>query len=94
MKHPRDLIPLLVDSTMSFFNSNLKTLNVGIVVAHSSDNRSYHIQTESGTVISCNRIHLGPVNFVQQAQQSIPRTVTSIEGLITTSYSKIKPTQT
>ena len=53
-KHPRELKPLLVGSTMSYLNSDLKTSNVGVVVAHSPDNRCYQVRTESGTVISCN----------------------------------------
>ena len=57
-KHPRELKPLLVGSTVSYLNSGLKTWNVGVVVACSPDNRSYHVRTESGTVISQNRVHL------------------------------------
>ena len=69
-KHPRELKPLLVGSTMSYLNSDLKTWNVGIVVAHSPDNRSYHIKAESGQVTSRNRVHLHETNveFVPQVQ--------------------------
>ena len=55
-KHPRELKPLLVGSTVSYLNSDWKTWNVG-VVARSPNNRSYHVRTESGTVISLNRVH-------------------------------------
>ena len=47
---------------MSYLNSDLKTWNVGIAVAHLPDNRSYHIKVESGQVISCNRVHLHETN--------------------------------
>ena len=51
------------------------------VVARSPDNRSYHVQTESGTVISCNRVHLRltNVNFTlqQPVQQNFPEKVTA-----------------
>ena len=71
-KHPRELKPLLVGSPVSYLNSDLKTWNIGVVVAHSPDNRCYHVRTESGTVISCNRVHLRPnnVNFTLQHQSS------------------------
>ena len=74
MKHSRELKPLLVGSTVSYLNSDLKTWNVGVVAACSSDNRSYHIKTESAQVISCNRVHLRETNveFVHQAQ-NIPK---------------------
>ena len=70
MKHSRELKPLLVGSTMSYLNSDLKIWNVRVVAAHSLDNRSYHIKTESGQVISCNRVHLHETNveFVPQVQ--------------------------
>ena len=48
MKHSRELKPLFVGSTMSYLNSDLKIWNVGVVAAHSSDNKIYHIKTESG----------------------------------------------
>ena len=71
----------IVDSTMSYLNSDLKTWNVGVVVAHSSDNRSYHVRTESSTVISHNRVHLRPtnVNFAlqQPVYQNFPEKVSS-----------------
>ena len=73
-KHSRELKPLLVGSTVSYIKSDLKTWNVGVVISHSPDNRSYHIKTENDQVISCNRIHLHKTNvkFVPQAQ-NIPR---------------------
>ena len=59
---------------MSYLNSDLKTWNVGIVVAHSPGNKSYHIKAEGGQVISHNRVHLCETNieFVPQVQ-NIPR---------------------
>ena len=33
-KHPRELKPLLVGSTMSYLNSDLKTWSVGVVISH------------------------------------------------------------
>ena len=73
-KHPIELKPLLVGSTMSYLNSDLKTWNIGIVVAHSPDNRSCHIKVESGQVISHIRVHLHETNveFVLQVQ-NIPK---------------------
>ena len=44
-KHSRELKPLLVGSTMSYINSDLKTWSVGVVISCSPDNRSYHIKT-------------------------------------------------
>ena len=46
-KHPTELKPLLVSSTVSYLNSDLKTWSVGIIVSCSPDNRSYHIRTEA-----------------------------------------------
>ena len=81
-KHPRELKPLLVGSTVSYLNLDLKTWSVGVIVSCSPDNRSYHIRTESGTVISCNRVHLRPtnVNFIlqQPVQQNFPEKVSSV----------------
>ena len=64
-RHPKELKPLLVGSTMSYLNSDLKTWSVGVIILHSPDNRSYHIKTESDQVISHNRVHL---EFVPQVQ--------------------------
>ena len=71
-KHPRELKPLLVGSNVSYLNSDLKTWNVGVVVARSPDNRSYHVRPKSGTVISHNRVHLRltNVNFTCSNQSS------------------------
>ena len=55
MKHSRELKPLLVGLTMSYINSDLKTWNVGVIISHSLDNRSYHIKTENDQVISHNK---------------------------------------
>ena len=57
-KHSRELKPLLVGSTVSYINSDFKTRNIGVVISRSPDNRSYHIKTENGQVISRNRVHL------------------------------------
>ena len=73
-KYLRKLKPLLVGSTMSDLNSDLKTWNVGVVVAHSPDNRSYHVRMESGTVISHNRIHLRLTNVNFALQQPVHQT--------------------
>ena len=62
MKHSRELKPLFVGLTMSYINSDLKTWNVGVVILHSPDNRSYHIKTENDQVISHNRVHLCETN--------------------------------
>ena len=69
-KHPRELKPFLVGSTVSYHNSDLKTWNVGVIAAHSPDNRSYHIKAESSQVISRNRVHLHETNveLVPQVQ--------------------------
>ena len=69
-KHSRELKPLLVGSTVSYINSDLKTWNVGVVISCSPDNRSYHIKTENDQVISRNRVHLCETNveFVPQVQ--------------------------
>ena len=73
-KHSRELKHLLVGSTMSYINSDLKTWNVGVIISRSPNNRSYHIKTENDQVISCNRVHLCETNvkFVPQVQ-NIPR---------------------
>ena len=74
MKHSRELKPLLVGSTVSYINSDLKTLNVGVVISRSPDNRSYHIKTENDQVISRNRVHLRETNFKFVPQvQNIPK---------------------
>ena len=82
MKHSRELNRLLVGSTVSYLNSDLKTCSVGVIISHSPNNRSYHIRTESGTVISHNRVHLRPtnVNFVlqQPVHQYFPENVSSV----------------
>ena len=59
---------------MSYINSDLKAWNVGVVISHSPDNRTYHIKTENDQVISHNRVHLCETNvkFVPQVQ-NIPK---------------------
>ena len=66
-KHPRELKPLLVGSTVSYLNSDLKTWSVGVVLC-SPDNRSYHVKMRNDQVISHNRVHLCETNveFVLQ----------------------------
>ena len=73
-KHARELKPLLVGSIVSCLSSDLKTLNVGVVVTCSPDHRSYHIQAENGQIISHNRVHLCETNveFIPQVQ-NIPK---------------------
>ena len=93
MKHSRKLKPLLVGSTVSYLNSDLKTWNVGVVVAHSLDNRSYHIKAESGQVIYHDRVHLRETNveFVPQVQDipKIPK-VSKEEKTVKSSSSNTK----
>ena len=54
---------------------------LGVVVACLPDNKSYYVRTESGTVISHNRVHLRltNVNFMlqQPVQQNFPEKVSS-----------------
>ena len=73
-KHSRTLKPFTLNTTVSYLNADLKTWSVGSVVSRSPDNRSYHIKTESGQVISHNKVHLRETNveFVYQAQ-NIPK---------------------
>ena len=81
-KHPRELKPLLVGSTMSYLNSDLKTWSVGDVVLRLPDNRSYHVKTENDQVLSRNRVHLHETNveFVLQVQ-NIPK-VLKVEKIV------------
>ena len=58
------LKPLVIGSTVSFLNSDLKTWSVGLIHGRSSDNKSYEILTENGLIISGNRVHLCETNFV------------------------------
>ena len=44
-KHPRELKSLLVGSTTSYLNSDLKTWSVGVIISHSPDTWNYHIKT-------------------------------------------------
>ena len=70
-KHPRTLKPVRLDTTISYLNVGLKTWSVSSVVSRSPDNRSYHIKTENGQIISCNRVHFHETNveFVPQVQK-------------------------
>ena len=74
-KHSRELKPLLVGSTVSYINSDLKTWSVGVVISHTPDNRSYHIKTENDQVISHNRVHLRETNvqFIPQVQNRVSK---------------------
>ena len=58
-KHSRTLKPFTLNTTISHLNADLKTWSVGSVVSRSPDNRSHHIKTENGQIISHNRVHLG-----------------------------------
>ena len=73
-KHPKELKPLLVGSTMSYLNSDLETWSVGVIILPSPDNRSHHIKTGNDQVISHNRVHLHETNveFVLQVK-NIPK---------------------
>ena len=81
---------------MSYLNSDLKTWNVGVIAAHSPDNRSFHIKTESGQVISHNRIHLCETNveFVPKVQDilKVPK-ISKEEKTVKSSSSDIKSKQ-
>ena len=55
-------MPLVIGSTVSFLNSDLKTWSIGRIHVRSSNNRSYEILTENGLIISRNRVHLCKTN--------------------------------
>ena len=63
-RHQRELKPLIIGSTVSFLNSDLKTWSMGLIHGRSTDNRSYEILTENGLIISRNRVHLHETNVV------------------------------
>ena len=63
-RHRHELKPLVIGSTVSFLNSDLKIWSMGIIHGRSSDNRSYEILTENGLIISRNRVHLHETNVV------------------------------
>ena len=63
-----ELKPLVIGSTVSFLNSDLKTCSMGIIQGRSSYNRSYEILTENGLIISRNRVHLRETNVVFREQ--------------------------
>ena len=73
-KHSRTLKPFTLDTIVSYLNADLKMWSVGSVLSRSPDNRSYHIKTENGQIISHNRVHLCETNveFVPQVQ-NIPK---------------------
>ena len=73
-KHSRILNSFTLNTTVSYLNADLKTWSVGSIVSRSPDDRSYHIKTENGQSISCNRVHLheNNVEFVPQVQ-NIPK---------------------
>ena len=56
--------PLVIGSTVSFLNSDLKTWSMGRIHGRSSDNRSYEILPENGLVISRNRVHMHETGVV------------------------------
>ena len=63
-RHQRELKPLVISSTVSFLNSDLKMWSMGLIHGRSSDNRSYEILTKNGLIISRNRVHLHETNIV------------------------------
>ena len=73
-KHSRTLKPFTLNTIVSYLNVDLKMWSVGSVVSRSPDNRSCHIKTENGQIISRNRVHLRETNveFVPQVQ-NIPK---------------------
>ena len=85
---------MLVGSTVSYLNSDLKTWSVGVVILCSSDNRSYHVKTENDQVISCNWVHLRETNveFVPKVQ-NIPKVskVLKVEKIVNQFKTQISP---
>ena len=75
-RHQRELKPLVIGSTISFLNSDLKMWSMVLIHGRSADNRSYEILTEHGLVISRNRVHLHETNVVfrEHVPISIPIT--------------------
>ena len=57
-RHQCELKPLVIGSTVSFLNLDLKMWSIGRIHGKSSDNRSYEILTENGLIISRNRVHV------------------------------------
>ena len=47
-RHQHELKPLIIGSTVSFLNSDLKTWSMVLIHGRSTDNRSYEILTENG----------------------------------------------
>ena len=93
-KHPRELKPLLVGSTVSYLNSDLKTWSVGVVILHSPDNRSYHVKTENDQVISRNWVHLRETNveFVLQVQNILKvSNVLKVEKMVNQFQTQMSP---
>ena len=76
-RHQHKLKPLVIGSTFSFLNSDLKTWSVGLIHGRSSDNRSYEILTENGLIISRNKVHLHETNVV--FREHVPTSI-SITG--------------
>ena len=56
--HQCELKPLIIGSTVSFLNLDLKMWSMGLIHGRSTDNRSYEILTENGLIVSRNRVHL------------------------------------
>ena len=63
-RYQHELKPLVIGSIVSFLNSDLKMWSMGRIHGRSSENRSYEILTESGLIISRNRVHLCETNVV------------------------------
>ena len=61
-RHQHELKPLIIGSTVSFLNSDLKTWSMGKI--HGRSERSYEILTENDLIVSRNRIHLHETNVV------------------------------
>ena len=51
-RHQHELKPLVIGSTVSFLNSDLKMWSMGLIHGRSTDNRSYEILTENGLIVS------------------------------------------
>ena len=63
-RYQHKLKPLVIGSTVSFLNSDLKTWSMGRIHGRSSDNRSYEILTENDPIISRNRVHVHETGVV------------------------------
>ena len=78
-RHQHELKPLVIGSTVSFLNSDLKTWSMGIIHGRSSDNRSYEILAENGLIISRNRVHLHETNVV--FRECVPSKISIVDPI-------------